>query len=222
MRCTLEDDPTVNTTVDLMVRLKVMDLVTQTAWITFTEKLGFAGTLRGMVHYWYWGMEAEGKDRETIIGEIDRVIRFDGAFTNQNKHRYRLCAGGEAQRGDLDLDKDYPVMDTQGSPPDLNGLVAFDCLVREKRPAREIGFTERLNSRLKGVAVSDLRYGEVWRLILKAPAGDAALEEVERMLVSRSRREGLLLNPHYQRYKIMTVRSFGVPWSPSPSARMEG
>jgi hypothetical protein len=218
----VEGDPTVKTTVELTVRLKVMDLVTQTAWMTFTEKLGFAGTLRGMVHYWYWGMEAEGKDRETIVNEVGRVIRVDSAFTNQNKHRYRLRAGGEAMQGDLDLDGDYPVMDGHAVPSGTEGLIVFDCLVRERRPAREIGFAERLNSRLQDVAVASLVYGELWRLLVKAPTGDAALEQVERMLVSRSRREGLLLNPHYQRYRIMAVKSFGAPWAPPPSARMEG
>jgi hypothetical protein len=211
--------------VELMVRLKVMDLVTQTAWMTLTEKLGFAGTLRGMVHYWYWGMEAEGKDRETILGEIDRVIRLDSAFTNQNKHRYLLRAGGtEAQRGDPALDRDCPVMDGGAAPADVKELFTFDCLIRERDPAREKGFVERLSARLKAVTVQDVTYGEAWRLLVSAPSGDAALEHVERMLVSRSRQEGLLLNPHYQRYRIMAVASVGAsPGTlPSRSARMEG
>jgi hypothetical protein len=195
--------------VELWVRLKVIDLVTQTAWITFTEKLDFADRLRGMVHYSYWGMQTEGADLGAMLGEIDRVIRADSAFTNQNKHLYRLrAATGSLSIGDLSLEKDFPVSGgapSGGTLPKGTRLFAFDCLVREKRPDREIGYAERLGSRLRGVTVSSMKFGEVWRLIVGAPSREAALADVERMLVSRSRREGLLLNPHYQQYEIMSA-----------------
>jgi hypothetical protein len=213
------------TPVQLWVRLKVIDLVTQTARITLTEKLDFADTLRGMTHYWYWGMDAEAGDAKSALAEIDRAIRLDGAFTNQNKHLYRLAADGRAL-GDLALEKDYPVVGSDiparnpvAKPPmdssaGMSGpaalprtavLFALDCLVRERRPDREKGFTERLNARLKGVAVSNMKCGEVWRLVVSAPDERAALEAVEKMLVSRSRREGLLLNPHYQTHEILAT-----------------
>jgi len=202
------------TRVELWVRLKVIDLVTQTARMTLAEKLNFADTLRGMTHYWYWGMDAEGTDAKGALDEIDRVIRLDGAFTNQNKHLYRLAGEREPVRGDLALEKDFAVSGpavsgaaggASGPGATGGGLFAFDCLVREKRPDRETGFAERLNGRLRGVAVSNMKYGEVWRLIVSAPSSDAALADVERMLVSRSRREGLLLNPHYQLYEIIAT-----------------
>ncbi|MDD4856883.1 MAG: hypothetical protein PHD74_02115 [Candidatus Krumholzibacteria bacterium] len=189
--------------VELWVRLKVMDLVAQTARITLAEKLNFADRLRGITRYWYWGMEAEGADEKNIVEEIDRAIRLDGAFTNQNKHLYRLAALGGPARGDLALEKDLSL--AGGTAAGGGNLYAFDCLVREKRPDREIGFTERLNARIKGVTVSGMKHGEVWRLVVSASSEKAALADVERMLVSRSRREGLLLNPHYQQYEIIAA-----------------
>jgi hypothetical protein len=241
------------TPVQLWVRLKVIDLVTQTARITLTEKLDFADTLRGIVHYWYWGMDAEAADGAKALEAIDRAIRLDSAFTNQNKHLYRLSGDGRAI-GDLALEKDFPVgsdiparnpvakppMDSsagmsepgvQGADTSANGpiggsatgpgaevstpgtgfragmpaLFACDCLVRERRPDRETGFAERLNARLEGVVVSNMKWGEAWRLVVSAPDERAALAAVERMLVSRSRREGLLLNPHYQTYEILAT-----------------
>jgi hypothetical protein len=188
----------VKTTVELWVRLKVIDLVAQTAEITLAEKLDFADTLRGLVHYWYWRMEVAGADETSILGELDRVVRMDSAFTNQNKHRYRLSAGSAPSLGDLRLDRDFPARGESES-----GLFVLDCLVREKRPDREVGYLDRLNARLRGVAVSGMRHGEVWRLIVRAASREGALEVAERMIVSRSRREGLLLNPHYQRYEII-------------------
>ncbi|MCX5753798.1 MAG: hypothetical protein NTW97_09175, partial [Candidatus Krumholzibacteria bacterium] len=98
------------TPVQLWVRLKVIDLVTQTARITLTEKLDFADDLRGMTHYWYWGMDAEAADAKSALAAIDRAVRLDGAFTNQNKHLYRLAAGKDLALGDLALEKDFPAV----------------------------------------------------------------------------------------------------------------
>ncbi len=140
--------------VELWVRLKVVDLVAQTAWLTLTEKLDFAGRIHGLLRFSYWGFTAEGS-AESIMEEIDRAVRMDSTFTNQNKHRYRLMIVGNATergvpfgngempppavgthepppaahcRGDLPLEHDYALN------ADVNGaatasLFALDCLV---------------------------------------------------------------------------------------------
>jgi D-serine deaminase-like pyridoxal phosphate-dependent protein len=81
--------------------------------------------------------------------------------------------------------------------------------VRERRPDRETGFAARLNARLEGVTVSNMKCGEMWRLVVSAPSEREALAAAESMLVSRSRREGLLLNPHYQTYEILATTRLG-------------
>lgn len=91
----------------------------------------------------------------------------------------------------------------------MSALFAFDCLVRERRRDREEGFEARLNARLKGVTVSNMKCGEMWRLVVSAESEKEALATVEKMLVSRSRREGLLLNPHYQTYEILATTRLG-------------
>jgi hypothetical protein len=211
--------------IELWVRLKVVDLVAQTAWITLTEKLDFAGRIHGLIHYSYWGFSAAGGSGEAIIDEIDRVVRIDGAFTNQNKHCYRLMAPPASVasaapafvRGDLALERDYAIRsgsgadrsaDTRSGPgraADAEGLFSVDCLVRERRGDREAAFAIRLNARLRGVHVSELKYGELWRVVVSARDGDQAVESVERMAVTRSRREGLLLNPHYQTIEVLSA-----------------
>ncbi|HUV35940.1 MAG TPA: hypothetical protein VMX58_03265 [Patescibacteria group bacterium] len=215
---------------ELWVRLKVVDLVAQTAWLTLTEKLDFSGRVHGLLRYSYWGFTAEGNGG-SIMDEIDRAVRMDSAFTNQNKHRYRLMilentAGrgvplgdGDAAstavempgqpspaacRGDLELEHDYALRtDTAGVR--LDDLYALDCLVRERNGEREAGFADRLNGRAAGVGVSGMKAGEMWRIIVSAGSRGEALKTAGRIAVTRSRREGLLLNPHYQRLELVSV-----------------
>jgi hypothetical protein len=187
---------------DLWVRLKVVDLVAQTAWMTLTEKLGLEGELLGLAHYSFWRMEIEADDGQSALDEIDRVIRLDSAFTNQNKHLYMLRMDEGPVRGDLRLDKDNPVLVENGGG--RSGF-AVDCLVRELDSEREEGYRGRLNARLENVQVISLVAGEVWRILLEAGNEKEAVNKVERIAVTTSRREGLLLNPHYQRLEILSA-----------------
>lgn len=190
--------------IELWVRLKVTDLVAQTAQMALAEKMGFEDDLRGIVRYSYWSMTAEGGSLDAMIDAIDREIRLDSAFTNQNKHHYLLRAGGEGRslyRGGLELDKDYP-----GA---AEGVFACDVLVTGQDRRSDEGFTERLAPRLEGVEITDMRSGEVWRLLVRASGAEEAAGKVERMAVTRTRREGLLLNPHYQSFEILRSEAAG-------------
>jgi len=209
---------------ELWVRLKVIDLVSQTAWMTLTEKLKLQDTLTGLRHYNYWRILLDGEGIEEVAEEIDRVIRLDSAFVNQNKHFYRLYALSieeyDSMRsdnrvaslsaismkgaklfttGDLSLDRDYP--DTGGLQ--TRGFI-FDCLIRSLDGRAEEGYRKRLNDRLEGCSVEDVVAGEVWRIALGAQDEEDALQKIEGILVTKSRREGLLLNPHYQRYEVLS------------------
>ena len=195
---------------ELWVKLKVIDLVAQTAWMTLTEKMDFSKDLCGMVRYSYWAIEADGENAKSVLGEIDRVVRLDSAFTNQNKHFYHLGLSveqnGEVREtaGDFDPRNDYPKSDFCDDD-DCSGTYACDLLIRERTGDREEGFVSRLNSRLDGVTVTSVRAGEIWRLIVSAPDEGEARKKVEEMAVTRSRQEGLLLNPHYQSFEFAGV-----------------
>ena len=191
---------------DLWVRLKVVDLVVQTAWMTLTEKLDLGGELVGLARYSYWGMELDGADAGRILEDVDRVIRMDSVFTNQNKHVYLLRVEDGPSAGGLALEKDYPIMTEER---DTEGTYAVDCLAREVTTDREEGYRERLNARLESAKVTGLVAGEVWRIIIRAGSEKEAAEKVEALTVTRSRRQGLLLNPHYQRFEILAARPSG-------------
>jgi len=196
----------VKATAQLWVRLKVIDLVVQTAWITLTETMGFADDLRGMLRYAWWRFDADGTGAAAVSAAIDREIRMDSAFTNQNKHRYHLAVEAGDERivtGDLDLDADLP-----GA---AEGIFACDLLVTEKESGADAGYLERLGPRLGDVRLSGVRSGEVWRLLVRAKDQAEAAAKVEEMAVTRTRRHGLLVNPHYQGFALIrTAPSTGV------------
>jgi hypothetical protein len=195
--------------IELWVRLKVVDLVAQTAWMTLTEKLDFGDSLLGLVRYSYWGLSVEGDGgAAALCGEVDRVIRADSTFTNQNKHRYSLivsAARGSVTRGDLDLGRDFAIGDGTSAGSGTGGAYLLDCLVRERDASRTQRYRDRLNERLDGVRVEQCTAGEIWRFVVRSDSAANARETAERMLVTRSRTEGLILNPHYQEFEIVSV-----------------
>ena len=190
----------------LWVRLKVIDLVAQTAWMTLTEKMGFEGDLAGMRRYSYWAMDAEGDGADSICEAIDREIRMDSSFTNPNKHMYSLAVsgdGGGAASGDLDIVRDFPR--TEGG----DRIFACDLFVSEQGGAKDEGYAGRLNSRLSDAKITGMKSGEVWRILVRADDPEEAVRKVEEMAVTRSRQHGLLLNPHYQAYEFIGTAEIG-------------
>jgi hypothetical protein len=196
----MEGGRRVKTEARLWVRLKVIDLVAQTAWMTLTGKMGFAGDLCGILRYSCWMMEAEGDSAAAVCEAIDREIRMDSAFTNQNKHLYSLSVSGggkEAATGDLTIERDFPRLDCGGR------IFACDLFVSEQGGGKDKGYASRLNERLSGVKVTGMKSGEVWRVLVRAEDLEEAARKVEEMAVTRTRKHGLLLNPHYQAYEFI-------------------
>ena len=183
----------------LWVRLKTIDLVAQTAWMTLTDKMGFADDLCGILRYSYWAMEAEGESAGVVCEAIDREIRMDSTFTNQNKHLYSLAVtGGDgAATGDLSIDRDFPRVKCGGR------IFACDLFVSEQGGGKNEGYASRLNARLDGAKVTGMKSGEVWRILVRAEDVEEAALKVEEMAVTRTRKHGLLLNPHYQAFELI-------------------
>lgn len=200
---------------ELWVKLKVTDLVVETAWLTLSEKLDF-DYLRGLTKYSCWFMKCEGKSLEETADQLDRVITLDSTFTNQNKHKYSLMIeeGGDqagkgksssiVKRGDLNIDEDF----TLRSEAYSGKLYACDCFVTELESDKNKNYTDRISGRLGDISVSEMRAGLVWRLIIEADSKNDAEKKAEEISVTRSRRGGLLLNPHYQDFEIISTVSF--------------
>jgi hypothetical protein len=190
----------------LWVRLKTIDLVAQTARMTLNDKMGFAEDLCGVLRYSCWLMDAEGESPGAVCEAIDREIRMDSAFTNQNKHFYSLAVSGggqEAASGDLRIDRDFPRCEGGGR------IFACDLFVSEQGGGKDEGYSSRLNARLDSAKVTGMKSGEVWRILVRAEDAEEAARKVEEMAVTRSRKHGLLLNPHYQAFEFIGTAEIG-------------
>jgi hypothetical protein len=190
----------------LWVRLKTIDLVAQTAWMTLTDKMGFADDICGILRYSCWIMEAEGESAGAVSEAIDREIRMDSVFTNPNKHLYSLAvsSGGDGvATGDLTIDRDFPRTDCGGR------IFACDLFVSEQGGGKDEGYASRLNARLEAAKITGMKSGEVWRILVRAEDAEEAARKVEEMAVTRSRKHGLLLNPHYQAFEFIGTAEIG-------------
>ncbi|MFO7916160.1 MAG: hypothetical protein R6U43_10805 [Candidatus Krumholzibacteriales bacterium] len=199
---------------ELWVKLKVTDLVVETAWFTLTEKLDFTGSLYGLSRYSCWFISAAGPDGEAILDELDGIVKLDSAFINQNKHKYSLVLSENGagrlsgRRGDFLHEEDFVLRESNPGGARLESfpefdLYACDCLVTEEGGGAD--YSRRLSSRAERIDITGVKPGQVWRLILRAESGDQASRLVEEIAVTRSRKEGLLLNPHYQSHEIMGI-----------------
>lgn len=200
--------------IELWVKLKVVDLVAETAWYTLTEKLDFTGRLYGLNRYFRWLILASGSGQEEIADELENIVRMDSVFINENKHMYSMSVGSATdeglalRRGDFRHERDLIFRESSPEGERLPGKPDFDlylcdCLVTV--PENCPDYSVRLNGRADSVRIMDVSAGQVWRLILRAEDKDEASTLVNKIAVTRSRREGLLMNPHYQKMDLIGI-----------------
>ncbi len=190
---------------DLVVELKTVDLVRETAWIALTEQMGWEGTLSGLRRYDLWRFEGEvaGGDADAFEAGLASELERSSAYYNPNKENRRFLAEGRLDDGHVLVVNeavDAPGEDVQGEAwrallwvTDEGG----DRAAQRRRSAARLAEG--------GVELSDLRSGTLWELMLRAPDIDTARGYVAGLALSRGRHEGLLLNPHYQEGRLLEI-----------------
>ncbi len=102
-----------------------------------------------------------------------------------------------SRAGGLKIDRDFPRAGCG------DGVFACDLFVSRRGGGENEGYASRLNARLDAATVTGMKSGEVWRVLVRADSAEEATRKVEEMAVTRSRRHGLLLNPHYQEFEFI-------------------
>lgn len=221
----------------LLVWLKGTDLSASTAFLTLTDKMGFAGRLGGIKRFDYFRLALESAGggalqapAAEVVTALKGALDRQSTFYNRNKHAYMLeCSWGDGRhregpsRGELqtrwatEISKylQHKQLTNFGgkTPPDgdiLNEFKGFlaEVLVEDEDPSARDSVAAKLHGGLGGTAVSCTHRGTLWWLALRVPTRDVA-ETLSREMVVTSRRDsGLLMNPNYQSAEFVAVKEF--------------
>ncbi len=189
---------------DLLVELKTIDLVRETAWLALTEKLGWDGTLLKLDRFDLWRFEGEAKGGEAAAdAALESELERSSAYYNPNKEQRRFLPGEGLAEGEfLRADEALPAPAKPAAGKRWRTLL---WITDEggSRPA----LCKRSGSRLTpaGFELETLRSGTLWELELAADDADAARGLLAGLALSRGRHEGLLFNPHYQEGRLLEL-----------------
>jgi len=176
---------------ELRVDLKTVDLVRETAWSALTEKLGWGAVLDDLRRSVLWRFDIADGDEAAVCAALEAELERTSAFYNPNKERRRLLAGGALPEGE-------PLAAADAlDPPPAPGARLWRALVWiTDEGGEQTALRRRTARRLPGL--SGLRAGTLWELALRADTAAMARGLATGLALTRRRRQGLLLNPHYQ------------------------
>jgi len=158
----------------LLVRLRVRDVTALTAeetirrWIEGGEKLARLDR----ADLWEFTYRDDGDFR----GKIEELVNDSNLFVNPNKHTFRFA-------------DDY----REGWEEEV-----FLAVVRGREDLEGAVARNTLESRYRLAGLEDVRYATLWVFRFDGVTGDEALGLAESFAVTRTRKDGLLVNPHYQ------------------------
>ena len=185
--------------VELLVRLRIPDVVALTARNALQRRMGYAGVLADLKRADYWKLTLNVASPQKALELATQLAENTALFVNPNKHSYSVAvvprelraaaatAGGKAaQRSD----GPFAVRVLVTSPDDAGGEQA--CRALQDR----LGFGDR---------VAAVQRGTLWLLSIIADSAAEARRIAEEMTITRRMDQGLLLNPHYQECEIWTT-----------------
>lgn len=173
-------------TVELTVELKIPDVTALTASNALRRRLGYQDTLIRLGRADYYRLELDVDDERTALELATRLAEQTNLFVNPNKHRYSVSAGS-----------------SRPSEASEDGLWTVNILVTDPDSGAGGGILSALRGRLGyGNEVVDVVAGNLWVLALKADSREEAEQIAEKLAVTVSRDQGLLLNPHFQQYQM--------------------
>ncbi|HCU34080.1 MAG TPA: hypothetical protein DGT21_01160 [Armatimonadetes bacterium] len=173
-------------TVELTVQLKIPDVTALTASNALRRRLGYQDTLVELRRADYYRLDLNVEHEQAALELATELAERTNLFVNPNKHRYSVSAGSA-----------HP------SEPREDGLWTVNVLVTDPDSGAGGGVLSALRGRLGyGDRVVDVVAGNLWTLTLRADTREQAEQLAEKLAVTVSREQGLLLNPHFQQYQM--------------------
>lgn len=205
---------------DLLVGLKTVDLVRETAWLALTGQLGWSERLLDLRRYRLWRFAVPGAavDAGALGAALAAALERSADFYNPNKERLRWAAPGELSAGEtLVAPAVSPAhaLPRAGAQPWQLGLWVTD--EGGEAPALARRTAAQLAAAGLALPALGLATGAYWELTLAAADAAEALALAGELAVSRGRHAGLLLNPHYQEGWLLALAA--LPAAPAASPR---
>ncbi len=185
--------------VELLVRLRIPDVVALTARNALQRRMGYADTLADLQRADYWKLTLNVASPEDALALATDLAENTNLFVNPNKHSYtvavvprelRAAAATTAHRSSAPSSGPFEVRVLITSPDDAGGQQACQAL------QGRLGYGDK---------VADVRKGTLWTLFISTAHAEQARCIAEEMTITRRIDRGLLLNPHYQECEIWTM-----------------
>lgn len=171
--------------VELLVKLKIPDVTALTAANALRRRMGYEGVLTGLKRADYYRLETGDADLPAALALAAELAEQTNLFVNPNKHVY------EARPG------------TREPAEARDGRCVTQVLVTDPDDGAAEGMLGALQGRLGyGGRVTGLLRGVLWTLELDCKSGEEARALAEEIAVTRTRGQGLLMNPHFQECEV--------------------
>jgi hypothetical protein len=212
--------------VRLRVGLKGADPVVNTAYLTLVEKMGYQGKLFAINRLESYAFNVPTEDAASTLGRLTRFLSTTTVFYNRNKHNYFLDCQWRGHRhgegatleslesfsaqlamwAEVDNAQDSGGQRTPGRVI-FRGAPVYrtEILVEDIEDTGTRSLAALLESELGVSPVTMTELGIRWHLALGVESDAEAERVAEEIAVTKSRNHGLLLNPNYQRYKLLSV-----------------
>jgi len=167
----------------IRVWLPVTDPEEVSTYFTLTKTMGLPLVKLSSNTLWELEIAPQASDLKAYI---QRMIDETGIFVNPNRDRYEIFCG-------------YEGLDRQGSAPGhhVRWTIVYNGDGAEPQLA------EKLRLRYGFTAVKSVRRGRLWWLELKTDDAISADAILQQALVTKSRWQGLLANPHAQTWIVV-------------------
>ena len=171
--------------VELLVTLKIPDVTALTAANALRRRMGYAEALARLTRADYYRLELAPDGAGEAVDLATELAEQTNQFVNPNKHMYEVRAGGHE------------------AAPEVEGRHVAQVLVTDPEDGSAEGMLAALQGRL-GYAgkVNGLLRGVLWTVELNCGSREEALRIAREIAVTRTRTEGLLMNPHYQECEV--------------------
>ncbi len=181
--------------IELLVALKTKDTVALTAKDTLQRDMGYGDRLESMSREDYWAVTVGERSEDEAVRLADELATQTKIFVNPNKHAYRTAVRGKTDPA------------AAGFPAPGGGArdaYQVRVLVEYREDEKALLVRETLRSTLGyGRMVEEVARGTLWTLSIRAGDEAAARDMAEEISVTRGIRQGLLVNPHSQTYRVL-------------------